>query len=117
MAHVAIPHISLPFRFVPYTDQRGELRYEAAVNPQNSDEEVGDCIECIIRYPVGYRMEKPAFGTPDQLFKSPGPDVNEVHRHIETWEPRAITRISSSQNRWDELLFDLYINYTRREGA
>lgn len=116
MAHVRVPHISLPFRFVPYVDQRGELRYEAAVNSQGSDAEVADCIEAILRYPVGYRLERPEFGTPDQLFKAPGPDSAEIRRSVEEWEPRTIVAVATAMERFDELVDDVYVDYKRREG-
>lgn len=53
------PHFALPFRF---------LGTAFAVNEQDTDDDITDCVEAILRTPVGSRVEAPDFGVPDQTF-------------------------------------------------
>jgi hypothetical protein len=80
-----IPHFSLPFRFAGP---------QAAVNEQDSIEEIADCVVAILLCPLGYRIELPDFGLPDPVFSSPSVDAGQMQQVIETWEPRAATTMS-----------------------
>jgi len=75
-----IPHFSIPFRF---DGSRGVV-----VNEQDSDEEMMDCAETILRYEIGQRREKPEFGIPDQTFAEPEPDISLIQEALVKWEPR-----------------------------
>jgi phage baseplate assembly protein W len=77
---MAIPHFSIPFKF------NGSV---ANVTEQDSIEEIEDCIETIIRFPIGQRPEKPDFGISDQTFATPEPDITLIAAAISEWEPRA----------------------------
>jgi hypothetical protein len=91
-----IPHFALPFRFVAGT---------AAVNDQDSTEDVAACAEAVLRYvktagPDGVRrgaaVELPDFGTPDQAFKQGGADPGEIAAALNEWEPRATEQLAAS---------------------
>lgn len=78
-----IPHFSLPFRFVSTPSGM-----RAAETEQDSDAEVQDCIESIIRYERGQRPDAPDFGINPQVFTL---DVDSaiIHDQIIENEPRA----------------------------
>lgn len=71
-----IPHFPVPFKFGVYTEQ-------------DSDQEIEDCVETIIRFPIGQRPEEPEFGIPDQTFAVPAPNVDKIQAAVSRWEPRA----------------------------
>lgn len=77
---VEIPHFALPFRFVGG---------HAAVNEQDSVDDVEACVLAVASYPVGSRIEKPEFGVPDQTFRQGGVDVTALEAAVNRWEPRA----------------------------
>lgn len=79
---VRIPHLSLPFRIVDGA---------AAVNEQDSVEEIVDCVEAILRCPQGHRVELPDFGLADQAFAQSGADPQIVEATVNRWEPRTRT--------------------------
>lgn len=73
------PHFAMPFRIDPV---RG-----AVINEQDSEEEMLDCVEVILRFDTGHRPEKPEFGIPDQTF-APEVDNFLIQQAIIEWEPR-----------------------------
>lgn len=76
-----VPHIKLPLTINPGG---------TAVVEQDSDEEIRQCVELILRTEVGSRIEVPEFGIEDLAF-SGEPDLieQEVLRAVREWEPRA----------------------------
>lgn len=84
------PHFSIPFRIDPSTN-------ECICNEQDSEAEILDCIEVILRYQIGKRPEKPEFGIPDQTFSEPVPDVGEISEALAEWEPRIDMVINPAQ--------------------
>lgn len=74
------PHFAIPFRL------RGASG--AVVTEQDTEEEILDCVETIVRYNVGHRPEKPDFGIPDPTFSHPSPDIGKIRDSVNTWEPR-----------------------------
>jgi len=95
---VTIPHFSLPFHFA----DQGTGYPTAAVVQQDSDEEVVNCVEAIIRYSPDQRIEKPDFGTPDTTFGSPQPDIEVIRSSVAEFEPRADLAISQGYDPVDE---------------
>lgn len=75
-----IPHFALPFRIV---GARG-----AIINEQDSEAEIMDCVDTILRYNQGHRPEKLEFGIPDQTFESPVVDGRRIQEALNEWEPR-----------------------------
>lgn len=80
---VRVPQFAVPFSVVDGTVQEIE---------QDSLEEVGDCIEAILRTPEGSRIDAPDFGRPDLVFTQVGAravNAEPYLRVIEEQEPRA----------------------------
>lgn len=75
-----IPHLDLPFRIL--SSRR------AAVVEQDSESEIENCVETILRYTHGDRPERPTFGIPDLTFSFPNPSVPVITDWITQWEPR-----------------------------
>lgn len=75
-----IPHFALPFRV-----ENGAV----AESEQDTNDEIADCVQAIVRYPLGYRIELPGFGVPEQEFQQGGADPIVIQAQIDTWEPRA----------------------------
>lgn len=69
-----------PFRFI-----NGRV----ATVAQDTEAEVSDCVEAILRTPQGSRVEQPTFGIPDMTFRTNGPDPVPIREAIERDEPRA----------------------------
>jgi hypothetical protein len=81
MADEPIPmHFAYPFRW----DTTGH----AAVNEQDSQEDVVDCVICTILTPRGWRADSPHFGISDPTFGAPV-EVDLLMGEIESDEPRA----------------------------
>jgi phage baseplate assembly protein W len=92
---VDVPHFAQPFRFsTPF----------AAVSEQDSLDEIADCVYAILVCPLGFRVESPLFGLPDQTFAMPAPDLDEIREAIESWEPRAAALLAEHPDLADELI-------------
>lgn len=94
------PHFAIPFKIGTI----GHGDPTALVTEQDSEEEIFDCVEVILRYETGYRIEKPEFGTPDQTFAEPTPDTTRVFEAIDRWEPRAEPIIEVNLDEFDALI-------------
>jgi|SRR6187549_4174415 hypothetical protein len=73
-------HFAYPFRW----DTTGH----AAVNDQDSVEDVADCVVCSALTPKGWRVDTPEFGITDPTFSAPV-DVGQLLTEIDYDEPRA----------------------------
>lgn len=80
MPAIEIPHLKMPLTVV---DGR------ALAVEQDSDEEILQAAETVLRYEIGHRVDLPDFGLSDQAFRQGGADREEVREAIEAWEPRA----------------------------
>lgn len=99
-----VPHFSLPFKF--QLDQNGEMH--ACENEQDSIDDITDCVEAIVRCPLGYRIELPEFGIRDQTFSEGGLNVEEIQVAITQWEPRADVLIED-----DETYLEQFVSVAR----
>lgn len=77
---VLVPHFDLPFRFSGGT---------AVVVEQDSLDDIANCVEAIIRYPVGSRPEALDFGIEDPTFSEGGTDLDALRDAVEESEDRA----------------------------
>lgn len=76
-----VPHIKLPLTLTGSG---------TSVVEQDSDEEIRQCVEMILRTQVGSRIEMPEFGIEDLAFSRSTDHIEEeVLRAVEEWEPRA----------------------------
>jgi len=82
---IKTPHFRTPFNVVG-----GKV----AEVEQDSDREIDQCIEAVLRTPVGARIEDPEFGRPDEVFKTlgPNPTADRYIAAVEEGEPRAQVR-------------------------
>lgn len=102
---VVTPHFSLPFRF-------GGLNGAAFVNEQDSEDDLLDCVKCIIAYPQGSRVDSPDFGTPELAFRqTPGETMTLLHEALAQWEPR-VDAVIEQDTDWNEFLYNLYVSVT-----
>lgn len=85
---VTTPHLRLPLTF----GANGAL-----VNEQGSSDDITDCIRAIIAYPIGYRLDNPAFGILDMVFKLPiNATAADLLSALQTWETRAPMEINET---------------------
>jgi hypothetical protein len=82
MTDFDVPRLKMPLRYV---GGRAELV------EQDSDDEVAQCAEAIVRTPIGHRLDLPDFGIDDQAFRENGADLPGIGGAIERYEPRART--------------------------
>lgn len=76
------PHLRVPLRI-----HNGVLD----VVEQDSIEEVEQCVEAIVRTPVGSYELEPELGISDPTFS---PDISDIKASVDEWEPRAATTIT-----------------------
>lgn len=69
---------------VPFQIQNGA----ALVVEQDSTEEVVQCVNAILRTPVGTHIDEPELGLPELAFTDT-PEHEEIRDAIDRWEPRA----------------------------
>ena len=97
-ADIETPHFSLPFRF-------GGINGGVVLNEQDSENDIVDCIKCIIAYPEGSRADEPEFGIPDLLFKQRSSDsLALLQEAILAWEPRSSPSTVEEREDWDEFV-------------
>jgi hypothetical protein len=104
-----VPHFDYPFRFV--------TGGHAAVVEQDSAEDVLNCVTAIVKTKVGDRIESPTFGIPDPTFEAQPLDLGLISDAILTQEERASIIIDQSPDRYDQLIADVLINVSVREGV
>ena len=90
------PHFDLPFRFLTNNG--------AAVEEQDSYEDIANCVEAICRCPYGFRVDNANFGFPNvELLNQPvvSEDVIET---VSDQEPRATLLFSEQPDTVDVLI-------------
>jgi phage baseplate assembly protein W len=107
MTNVQVPKLKLPFRVT---------NGAAEVVEQDSFEEVRQCVEVLVRTPVGTRIDEPSYGVRDQTFKEDpaGSDIEDLVEAIEEWEPRAVYTLDDDDV--EDLLKKIHINLDVQEG-
>jgi phage baseplate assembly protein W len=85
---VEIPHIRLPFTLLP----GGGVN----VFEEDSDQEVAQCVQTILVYPKGHRLDRPEFGISDPTFRTP--HEAEIEQAIDDWELRARYTLDITQD-------------------
>lgn len=103
-----IPHFALPFRF-----EGGR----AVVVQQDSIDDVATCVEVILRYRQGDRVDLPEFGIPDPTFTEGPIDLAAIERAVEKWEERADVLITEDPDRFDELVRHVLVEVRGAQDA
>jgi phage baseplate assembly protein W len=102
-----VPHLAVPFRVV------GD---RAVTVEQDSDSEVTQCVEVILRYRPGARVAAPDFGTPDQAHRQGGADIVTLVEHVERFEPRARVLAEHEGMTLGEFVDRVRVSVERREA-
>lgn len=97
MSEFESPHIRFPFTF---TDDGEVLEVE-----EGSDLEVQQCAWAVLSYEPGQLIADPEFGTPSQVFKKNGVDIDQVRGIVERNDDRA-NEILERDPFWFETLVD-----------
>jgi phage baseplate assembly protein W len=95
MPQADTPHFDIPFRF------------EGAAAPtveQDSYEDVANCVETIIRTPLGFRANTPNFGLPNVLFDVQPIVTDDVTAMIAAQEPRSVLLFTETRDLVDALM-------------
>lgn len=95
------PHFKIPFRF---TDTDAELV------EQESDAEVFDNIEMVLRTRRGERIDLPEFGTLELNFQEGGVNIEALRQDIEHGEPRARELIDRDPDSINQLIDNINIS-------
>jgi len=90
------PHFDMPFRMT------GSGSF--AVVEQDSEKDVMNCIEAILRTQIGSRFYVPNFGIEDPTFEVQPIDTIGIQQQILRNEPRAATTIKQSLDIVDKLV-------------
>lgn len=84
------PHLSFPF-------QLSETGTQARYVEQDSDDEIIDCVEVLLRTPLGWRIDLPEYGVRPQEFTEGGANREELIAAIAEWEERALVVIEREE--------------------
>lgn len=95
-----VPHFDLPFRLSGSS---------FAVVDQDTPEDVTNCVEAIVRTPLGFRDDSPDFGLEDLTFNNQPFNVERLVSLIENQEPRLPVTIEQNPNLYDILATKLTI--------
>lgn len=101
MVAVLTPHFDLPFRMVG-----GSF----AVVEQDSQEDIANCVEAIVRTPFASIPDSPDFGVDDHSFDNQPIDTNALTAQILNQEPRATILIEEQTDLVDNLIEHIAIN-------
>jgi phage baseplate assembly protein W len=102
------PHFALPFRI---NGEKGSVNCE-----QDSEEEILNCVETILRFPVGHRPERLEFGIPDLTFSENVADKRRIQSALNRWEPRLEMFVSEAEiDKIDELIQRIYVEEAKIE--
>lgn len=102
-----IPHFGLPFRI----DAGGH----AAVNEQDTVEDVAACVEAALRTEPGERDGAPAFGVPEQTFNQLPLDLDAITDVVTASEPRARVLAQDAPEALDEAIRRVRMTVSTRE--
>lgn len=92
---MTIQKLRLPMRFV---------NGRALTVEQDTDVEIGQCIESSARTQPGQRLDLPEYGVPDQAFVQGGPSAAVVRAAILRDEPRARVLVTADPSQLDDMI-------------
>jgi phage baseplate assembly protein W len=91
------PQIALPFEIMA----NGRVREVE----QDTLDEIAMSIQTILMYRIGDRIELPAFGVPEPLFRENTEAIGVMlAEHISRWEERAQIFIEERPGDWDDMV-------------
>lgn len=92
---VLVPHFNLPFR----VSGKG-----FGVVEQDSEEDIANCVETILRCPQGFRDDSPGFGLPEQAFSLQPLDIVAIRTEVTRQEPRSSVAVFERTDDLDQLI-------------
>ena len=95
-----VPHFAIPFRFSTPHAQEVE---------QDTQDEIAQCCEAVLRYPLDYRPELPEFGCPETAFQMEPLDLTTMQTQLDRWEPRAQSLVDEQDFDLDQLAASILI--------
>lgn len=101
-----VPHFDLPFRF--------DGTQHVAVVDQDTLEDVGNCVQAIVRTAIGQRQEYPDFGITDITLQTQPINQAEILDQIIEFEPRASGAISQAPDNFDSLIANVLISVSTK---
>lgn len=105
----AAPHFAFPFRFTV-----GGF----VTVPEDSIDEISQCVEVIVRCPQGERIENLEFGVPDMTFSDdPVADRLELVSNAARWEPRAEILVDEAPDVLDEFIRHVSVRVKASGGS
>lgn len=108
-----VPHFALPFSIAANPDGT----YSARTVDQESQEEVHNCVEAVIRYEKGYRPEKPEFGITDHTFSMGELQTLDIVDDVRDQEPRAQISIRSQIDTIDQFISYMTVSVGDNTGG
>lgn len=90
------PHFDIPFRLTSGGS--------AALVEQNTFEDITNCVEVIVRTPLGFRDDAPEFGFPDLALLQQPIVTKDLIELIEAQEPRASILMTEHPDYLDNLI-------------
>lgn len=99
---VRTPHFDIPFRFVGGS---------AAVVEQDTSEDIINCVEAILRTPMGYRVydNTVEFGIDDPTFELQPVDIELMKNTVLSQEPRADVVFTEETSALDTLIENIKV--------
>lgn len=96
---VEIPHFALPFT---WASSSGGPGLAAAEVEQESIDEIGACVEAVLRTVAGQRTTLPDFGRPELEFNTSAEVVRaQLAQALLDWEPRVQALIDAAPSETD----------------
>src|SRR5215471_5264116 len=89
---------------------KGLYRSGAAIQEQDTFDDIANCVECVVRTPYGFRQDNLAFGMPEfELLTQPvmSDVINDV---VSQQEPRAEILMSENRSLWDQFITNVVLS-------
>jgi phage baseplate assembly protein W len=87
-----------------------------AVAEQDSVDDIGNCVEAILRCPIGFRSEILSFGIDDLVFNLQPISNEALQQTVASQEPRADLSWYEIQDRFDDLFVKIVLDVRQAGG-
>lgn len=82
---------------------------------QDSEDDVLNCVEVVLRTRIGERVELPDFGTPDITFLQQPISLQAIEAAITAGEPRSTQMLEQAPDKIDQKVAYVRVNVSARE--
>lgn len=101
-----IPQFGFPFTFAVQPDGTTD----AAVNEQDSLDDVFACVQAIVACPLGAWIDNPAFGIPLPTFAQAPVSTIGIRSAVSRWEPRASLALREYPDLLDQAVRNIQVD-------